>query len=221
MEVVTDGRPLRGGRRSRAGRRRYLPVGGAGRRAPAPARAAPPGRLPGAPRIAGLPARGGACVADRVSGVVPSKYHHRLAVRTFGARSQLVRAQSCPSRETASPVSVLSAVLLMGPPRHPVSGSAVRAPGRSRRSSLKLHDDGGRPIGTSGEQVIACSDHRAAGLSWAKRVADKLNLGADVGIRRPSRHPKPSDRRFAPEWKTVIERDGLRPMAYVAATLGR
>ena len=29
VEVVTDGRPLRGGRRSRAGRRRYLPVAGA------------------------------------------------------------------------------------------------------------------------------------------------------------------------------------------------
>ena len=29
VEVVTDGRPLRGGRSSRAGRRRYLPVGGA------------------------------------------------------------------------------------------------------------------------------------------------------------------------------------------------
>ena len=36
VEVVTDGRPLRGGRRSRAGRRRYLPVGGAGRPATAP-----------------------------------------------------------------------------------------------------------------------------------------------------------------------------------------
>ena len=36
MEVVTDGRPLRGGRHSRAGRRRYLPVGGAGRPATAP-----------------------------------------------------------------------------------------------------------------------------------------------------------------------------------------
>ena len=29
VEVVTDGRPLRGGRSSRAGRRRYLPVAGA------------------------------------------------------------------------------------------------------------------------------------------------------------------------------------------------
>ena len=48
VEVVTDGCPLRGGRRSRAGRRRYLPVGGAvtGR---AGAGAAPVGRPPGAP----------------------------------------------------------------------------------------------------------------------------------------------------------------------------
>ena len=41
VEVVTDGRPLLGGRRSRAGRRRYLPVAGAVRRAaaaPAPPR---------------------------------------------------------------------------------------------------------------------------------------------------------------------------------------
>ena len=49
VEVVTDGRPLRGGRRSRAGRRRYLPVAGA--RAPHSYRRPldAPGRPPGPP----------------------------------------------------------------------------------------------------------------------------------------------------------------------------
>ena len=91
----------------------------------------------------------------------------------------------CPSRESASPVSVLSAVLLSAlPPRSEREATAERT---SAALQVQGRATGGvAPFGFQfidvrrewhqGEQetLAAIIEHRAAGLSWAK-VADKLN----------------------------------------------
>ena len=95
----------------------------------------------------------------------------------------------CPSRESASPVSVLSAVLLSAPPpprsereataeRTSAALQVLKAQGRATGgvAPFGFQFIDGRREWLQGEQetLAAIIEHRRAGLSWAK-VADKLN----------------------------------------------